>query len=417
MRLRYHPPMDVFEVGGAVRDSLLEREVRERDWVVVGSSVDELLQLGYKSVGKDFPVFLHPETGEEHALARTEQKVGPGYHGFSFDTSSVVTLEEDLGRRDLTINAMARDGEGAVIDPYGGRRDLEARTLRHISEAFAEDPLRILRVGRFAARFNELGFTVATETMALMRRMVEAGEASALKPDRVWQETEKALAEQDPRVYFEVLRECHALAIVFPELEALFGVPQPAKWHPEIDTGVHTLMAVQMAAQLSESVAVRFAALTHDLGKAETPKEILPRHLGHEERSVELLRHFCERLPVPRRYRELAMAVARYHGTVHRAGELKPTTVQKLIDSVDGLRRPERFEDFLLACEADARGRSGLETLPYPQADVLRSALAAARDVRSEDIEGDLQGRALGERLRARRIEAIRHALGDASVG
>lgn len=409
--------MDVFEVGGAVRDSLLEREVRERDWVVVGSSADELLQLGYKSVGKDFPVFLHPETGEEHALARTEQKVGPGYHGFSFDTSSVVTLEEDLGRRDLTINAMARDGEGAVIDPYGGRRDLEARTLRHVSEAFAEDPLRILRVGRFAARFNELGFTVATETMALMRRMVEAGEASALKPVRVWQETEKALAEQDPRVYFEVLRECHALAIVFPELEALFGVPQPAKWHPEIDTGVHTLMAVQMAAQLSESVAVRFAALTHDLGKAETPKEILPRHLGHEERSVELLRHFCERLPVPRRYRELAMAVARYHGTVHRAGELKPTTVQKLIDSVDGLRRPERFEDFLLACEADARGRSGLETRPYPQADILRSALAAARDVRSEDIEGDLQGRALGERLRARRIEAIRHALGDASVG
>ena len=409
--------MDVFEVGGAVRDSLLEREVRERDWVVVGSSADELLQLGYKSVGKDFPVFLHPETGEEHALARTEQKVGPGYHGFSFDTSSVVTLEEDLGRRDLTINAMARDGEGAVIDPYGGRRDLEARTLRHVSEAFAEDPLRILRVGRFAARFNELGFTVATETMALMRRMVEAGEASALKPDRVWQETEKALAEQDPRVYFEVLRECHALAIVFPELEALFGVPQPAKWHPEIDTGVHTLMAVQMAAQLSESVAVRFAALTHDLGKAETPKEILPRHLGHEERSVELLRHFCERLPVPRRYRELAMAVARYHGTVHRAGGLKPTTVQKLIDSVDGLRRPERFEDFLLACEADARGRSGLETRPYPQADILRSALAAARDVRSEDIEGDLQGRALGERLRARRIEAIRHALGDASVG
>jgi len=403
-------------VGGAVRDTLLERPVRERDWVVVGSSAEQLLRRGYKPVGKDFPVFLHPVTAEQYALARTERKVGPGYHGFSFDTSEEVTLEEDLGRRDLTINAMARDSEGVLIDPYGGRRDLEERILRHVSEAFAEDPLRILRVARFAARFKELGFTVAPETMELMRGMVTAGEASALKPDRVWQETEKALAELNPEVYFEVLRECGALAIVFPEIEALFGVPQPAKWHPEIDTGVHTLMALQVAACLSQNVAVRFAVLTHDLGKAQTPKESLPRHRGHEERSVAILQQLCSRLPVPRRHRQLAEAVARHHGIVHRADELKPSTVYRLIEAVDAMRRPERFQEFLLACEADARGRSGLEDRPYPQAELLRAALAAALGVRGEDLRGTPPGPALGKRLRERRIEAIRGALAAGSV-
>ena len=405
--------MKVFEVGGAVRDKLLQRPVRERDWVVVGASAEELLRRGYKPVGKDFPVFLHPETGEQYALARTERKVGPGYHGFDFDTSTGVTLEEDLVRRDLTINAMAFDSDGTLIDPHGGRKDLEDRLLRHVSDAFAEDPLRILRVARFAARFEELGFTVAPQTMELMRGMVASGEANELKPDRVWQETEKALAEHNPGVYFEVLRSCGALEVVFPEIEALFGVPQPARWHPEIDTGVHTLMALQLAARLSESVAVRFAVLTHDLGKAETPKEILPKHRGHEERSVKILGHFCSRLPVPKRYRELAVAVARHHGIVHRAHELRPSTVLRLMEAVDAVRRPERFEEFLLACEADARGRTGLEDRPYPQADALRAALTAARNVHGEDLQGATQGPELGERLRERRIEAIRHALRD----
>ena len=403
--------MEVFEVGGAIRDSLLAREVVERDWVVVGSAPEELLQLGYKQVGKDFPVFLHPESGEEYALARTERKVGPGYHGFSFDTSADVTLEEDLGRRDLTVNAMARDNDGNLIDPYGGRKDLEDRVLRHVSEAFAEDPLRILRVARFAARFKELEFTVAPETLALMNNMVVAGEASALKPERVWQETDKALAERNPEAYFDVLRDCDALSVVFPEIDALFGVPQPEKWHPEIDTGVHTLMVVSMAASLSPSPMVRFAALTHDLGKARTPAESLPRHRGHEERSVKVLDEFCSRLPVPRRYRELAVAVARYHGIVHRSEELRPSTIYKLIEAIDGVRRPDRFEEFLLACEADARGRLGLETRPYPQASMLRTALGAAREASTEDLPGSPQGPALGEAIRQRRIEAIRQVL------
>ena len=406
--------MEIYEVGGAVRDSLLglpDLPNRERDWVVVGARPKDLLRLGYKQVGKDFPVFLHPETGEEYALARTERKVGPGYHGFSFETSSTVTLEEDLARRDLTINAMARDAGGTLIDPYGGQNDLKRRRLCHVSEAFAEDPLRILRVARFAARFTRLGFKVAPRTMALMKRLVETGEAAALKPERVWQESEKALGEADPDVYFQVLRECGALQVVFPEIDALFGVPQPAKWHPEIDTGVHTMMALGIGAKLSDSVAVRFAVLTHDLGKAETPKHVLPSHRGHERRSVRLLEGFCGRLPVPRRFRELAVAVARHHGTAHRARQLRPATIYKLIEAVDALRRPRRFEDFLLACEADARGRLGLEERPYPQAEILRSALAAACGVRTEDAGGKASGPALGQRLRQLRIQAIRDAL------
>ena len=408
--------MKVFEVGGAVRDKLLECPVRERDWVVVGSSGEELLRAGYKPVGKDFPVFLHPETGEEYALARTERKVGPGYHGFDFNTSAEVTLEEDLLRRDLTINAMALDSDGTLIDPHGGLRDLKDRLLRHVSDAFGEDPLRILRVARFAARFQEFDFKVAPQTMELMHGMVTSGEANELKPDRVWQETGKALAERNPEVYFEVLRGCGALKVVFPEIDALFGVPQPAKWHPEIDTGVHTLMALQIAAGLTESVAVRFAVLTHDLGKAETPKEILPKHRGHEERSVKILASFCSRLPVPRRYRELAVSVARHHGSVHRTHELRPSTVGRLIEAVDAVRRPERFEEFLLACEADARGRAGLENQPYPQANSLRAALNAARNVQIEDLQGTAKGAELGEQLRERRIQAIREVLLEISA-
>ncbi len=409
--LRYHPTMEIYKVGGAVRDSLLNLDAREQDWVVVGARPEELLRLGYKQVGKDFPVFLHPRTGEEYALARTERKVGPGYHGFCFDTSTEVTLEEDLGRRDLTINAMARAGQGSLIDPYGGRRDLEQRTLRHVSEAFAEDPLRILRVARFAARFKRLGFTVAPPTMDLMNRLVDTGEAGTLKPERVWQETEKALGEPDPEIYFRVLRECGALKVVFPEIDALFGVPQPARWHPEIDTGVHTLMALRVGAKLSTGVAVRFAVLTHDLGKATTPTHILPGHRGHEARSVQIIEDFCGRFPVPRRLRELATAVARHHGTVHRAAELRAATVYKVIEAVDALRRPKRFEKFLAACEADARGRLGLEDRAYPQAEILRTALSAALAVRSEHIAGHPQGLELGRRLREQRIRAIRETL------
>ena len=406
--------MDVFEVGGAVRDSLLDEPITERDWVVVGSNPEELLRLGYRQVGKDFPVFLHPRSGEEYALARTEQSVGPGYHGFTFDISSSVTLEEDLGRRDLTINAMARDQDGQIVDPFGGQSDIDARVLRHTSPAFSEDPLRILRVARFAARLSRLSFTVAPQTITLMRDMVNAREADTLRPERVWQETEKALTEGRPDIYFETLRECGALAVVFPEIDALFGVPQPPRWHPEIDTGVHTLMCVRMAAKLSADSAVRFAALTHDLGKATTPKEILPKHTGHEARSVELLDVFCARLPVPRRYKELAHAVAKHHGVVHRADELRPGTVMKLIEAVDGIRRPERFEAMLTACEADARGRTGLEQDDYPQRPRLQRALRAALDVDSRALAATAQGRELGEAIREQRLTAIGTSL-DAS--
>ncbi|HEY5622383.1 MAG TPA: multifunctional CCA addition/repair protein, partial [Gammaproteobacteria bacterium] len=303
--------MEVYIVGGAVRDELLNLPVRERDWVVVGSSADELLRLGYRQVGKDFPVFLHPESGEEYALARTEKSTGPGYHGFSFDTSASVTIEQDLGRRDLTINSIARTASGEFVDPFGGRADLENRILRHTSEAFCEDPLRVLRVARFAARFEPLGFRVDRETSALMNTMVDNGELDALRPERVWQETEKALAEQRPDIFFETLRDSGALAVVFPEIDALFGVPQPPRWHPEIDTGTHTLMSLRLAAGLSTDLGIRFAALVHDLGKAGTPADQLPNHKGHEQRSVELVGKFCERLPVPKRCKELAIAVAR----------------------------------------------------------------------------------------------------------
>ena len=402
--------MRVYEVGGAVRDALLGLPVTERDWVVVGASADELTAQGFRRVGKDFPVFLHPRTGEEYALARTERKTAPGYTGFEFDAAPSVTLEQDLMRRDLTINAIARTEEGEIVDPCSGRADLQARVLRHVSPAFREDPLRVLRVARFAARFAPLGFTVAPETLALMQEIVAAGEMEALRPERVWQETVKALGTERPDVYFETLRACHALARVFPEVAALFGIPQPPQWHPEIDTGVHTLMALKMAASLSRSETVRFAVLTHDLGKATTPTDLLPRHHGHEQRSEELLEKLCARLPVPNRFRDLAVIVARHHGTVHKAAELKPQTVLRLIMAADGLRQPQRFEEFLLACEADARGRKGLEQGPYPQADVLRAALRAARSVDAAKLKAErqLDGEALGRALHDERLAAIK---------
>ncbi|HZW60361.1 MAG TPA: multifunctional CCA addition/repair protein, partial [Woeseiaceae bacterium] len=351
--------MEVYLVGGAVRDELLGLPVNERDWCVVGATPQEMEQLGYRPVGKDFPVFLHPRSGEEYALARTERKTAPGYHGFQFNASPGVTLEDDLRRRDLTVNAMARNEHGELIDPLNGRADLRDRRLRHVSDAFREDPVRILRTARFAARFARLGFRVAAETQALMRSMVDSGEAGALAPDRVWKETAKALAGDDPRIFFEVLQDCGALAVIFPEIAALFGVPQPAQWHPEIDCGLHTLMVLEQAALLSAALDVRFAALVHDLGKAATPPERLPRHVGHERQSVQIVRRLAARLPVPVACRDLALLVAEYHGLCHRALELKAATILKLLERCDAFRRPQRFAGFLTACEADARGRTG----------------------------------------------------------
>jgi tRNA nucleotidyltransferase (CCA-adding enzyme) len=405
--------MKVYEVGGAVRDALLGLPVAERDWVVVGASADELMALGYRRVGKDFPVFLHPVTGEEYALARTERKTAPGYTGFAFDAAPTVTLEDDLKRRDLTINAIARADDGELVDPWSGRADLAARVLRHVSPAFREDPLRVLRVARFAARFAPLEFTIAAETLELMKEIVAAGEMEALRPERVWQETVKGLATERPDVYFETLRACGALQRIFPEVDALFGVPQPAQWHPEIDTGIHTLMALQMAARLSQSETVRFAVLVHDLGKATTPRDLLPRHHGHEQRSEELIERLCARLPVPNRFRDLALLVARHHGIVHKAAELKPQTILRTIVGADGLRQPERFDDMLRACEADARGRKGLEDRPYPQGDRLRAALRAAKpvDAGKGKAERGLDGEALGLALHDERLAAIKAAL------
>jgi tRNA nucleotidyltransferase (CCA-adding enzyme) len=405
--------MRVYEVGGAVRDALLGLPVEERDWVVVGASAADLESLGYRRVGKDFPVFLHPKTGEEYALARTERKTGPGYTGFAFDAAPTVTLDDDLKRRDLTINAIARADNGELFDPWSGRADLDARVLRHVSPAFSEDPLRVLRVARFAARFSPLGFTIAAETLELMRHIVTTGEMEALRPERVWQETVKALATERPDVYVETLRACGALERVFPEIDALFGVPQPEQWHPEIDTGVHTMMALRMAARLSRNETVRFAVLVHDLGKATTPKELLPRHHGHEQRSEELLERVCRRLPVPNRFRDLARLVALHHGTVHKAAELKPQTVLRLIMGADGLRQPERFDEMLLACEADARCRKGLEDRAYPQADRLRTALRAAKSVDAGKVKAErgLDGEALGKALHEERLAAIKAVL------
>ena len=402
--------MDIYLVGGAVRDRLLGRPHVERDYVVVGATPDDLLARGYRPVGKDFPVFLHPESGEQYALARTERKTGPGYYGFATRFAPDVTLEEDLARRDLTINAMAQDGAGRVIDPYGGQRDLAARVLRHVSPAFVEDPLRVLRVARFAARFAPLGFTVAPETIELMRAIVASGEMGALVPERVWTETERALGEDRPVAYLEVLRDCGALAAVFPEIAALYGVPQPGKWHPEIDTGEHTMQVLEVAAELSRDTTVRFAALVHDVGKGLTPRAEWPRHIGHEEAGVGLIERMADRLRIPNEHRELAVLVARHHARVHRVAEHRPGTVLELLELTDAFRRPERFERFLLACEADARGRgAGLRARPYPQAAQLRAARTAAASARLDPAALQrVPGPLIAERMRAARIEAIR---------
>ena len=400
--------MQAFLVGGAVRDRLLGRPVRERDYVVVGSTPEAMETRGFRPVGRDFPVFLHPETHEEYALARTERKTARGYRGFSFDADPSVTLEQDLARRDLTINAMAEDGEGRVIDPFGGRRDLEARVLRHVSPAFAEDPVRLLRVARFAAQLAPWNFTIAPETEALMRELVASGEVDALVPERVWAECEKALSSPAPARFFEVLRATGALRVLFPELDRLFGVPQPPHYHPEIDTGVHTFLVLEQAARLSPSPEVRFAALVHDLGKGTTPAEILPSHHGHERRGAALIDGLARRLRIPKRYRELAVKVAVYHGYVHRALELRPGTLLELIEGIDALRRPEGLEPFLQAVEADFRGRAGFTARPYPQADAVRRAVRAAAAVSPEPLLGEgLRGAALGAALRVRRVAAI----------
>lgn len=409
--------MQVYLVGGAVRDELLGLRPSERDWCVVGSTPGELESLGYRPVGKDFPVFLHPETGEEYALARTERKTAAGYHGFRFDTSPEVTLEADLKRRDLTVNAMARDAEGNLIDPYGGRDDLDARVLRHVSAAFTEDPVRILRAAKFAARFHAAGFRVADETLDLMQEMVANGEVDALVPDRVWKETEAALKGPASRVYFETLRQCGALARVFPEVDALFGVPQPERWHPEIDTGVHVMMVLDEAEKLTSSGAVRFAALVHDLGKATTPADRLPSHPGHERRGAKLIARFAERLPVPKAWRELAVLVAEFHTHCHRAFELRPETVLKVLERTDAFRRPERFDDFLLTCEADARGRKGLEDRCYAQVDYLRGAAEAARAVDAGAVASRAQGKDIPIAIRRARVAALRSFKREFSAG
>ena len=414
--------MKVYCVGGAVRDELLGLPVQDRDWVVVGATPDDLVARGFRPVGRDFPVFLHPGTHEEYALARTERKTARGYHGFAVRYAPDVTLEDDLRRRDLTINAIARAEDGTLVDPWGGRRDLEARVLRHVSEAFAEDPVRILRVARFAARFTE--FSVAPETLELMRGMVRSGEADALVPERVWQEVSRGLMESRPSRMFEVLRECGALARVMPELDGLWGVPQRADMHPEVDTGVHTMMVVDWSAAQGHSLAVRFAALAHDLGKGDTPAAELPRHPGHEERSVQRVEELCARLRVPAECRDLARIVAREHGIVHRAAELRPATIVDLFERIDAFRKPARAEDALAACEADHRGRLGYANVPYPQAARLRAALAAARAVDAGAIARGVQARAddggsdaahrIRERIREARIAAVRAALPDA---
>jgi tRNA nucleotidyltransferase (CCA-adding enzyme) len=401
--------MRIYLVGGAVRDKLLGRTVSDRDHVVVGAHPEQLLAQGYRPVGKDFPVFLHPKTGEEYALARTERKTGHGYHGFAFHADPSVTLEEDLARRDLTINAMAEAEDGSLVDPFNGARDLEQRLLRHVSLAFVEDPVRLLRVARFAARLAPLGFTVAPETMALMQQMVRDGEVDHLVPERVWQETRKALGEAQPSAFLRVLRESGALAVLFPEVDALYGVPQRAEFHPEIDTGRHVEMVLDMAARITPgNDVVGFCALTHDLGKALTPPDVLPRHLGHEHAGVAPLRRLVARLKVPTEHATLAEQVCREHLNVHRAFELKPATVLRLLSSLDALRRPERLSLFLAACEADKRGRLGHEEDAYPQAAYLFQARAAAAGVSSEPfVAKGLQGPAIGEAMTTARVAAI----------
>ena len=402
--------MQIYMVGGAVRDALLGLPVQDRDWVVVGATPEALAAQGYVPVGKDFPVFLHPASREEYALARTERKTAQGYRGFAVHAAPDVTLEEDLARRDLTINAIAQGDDGVLTDPYGGQRDIAARVLRHVTEAFAEDPVRILRVARFAARFPD--FSIAPDTMALMQRMVTDGEVDALVPERVWQELARGLMAQQPSRMFEVLRECGALTKLLPEVARLWGVPQRAEYHPEVDTGVHLMMVLDMAAQLQAPIEVRFACLGHDLGKGTTPQAEWPRHIGHEERSARLLKALCLRLRVPNDCSELADVVAREHGNIHRSGEFGAAALVRLLERCDAFRKPERFADILLACECDARGRLGLNEQPYPQRQRLLGALTAAQSVNTAEVAAaaeaqGLSGAAIGQAVQAARTEAL----------
>lgn len=401
--------MQIYKVGGAVRDRLLGREVNEIDWVVVGASAEQMLELDYRPVGADFPVFLHPQTGEEYALARTERKSGRGYGGFTFFASPEVTLEEDLIRRDLTVNAMAEDDHGTLIDPYGGQRDLTARLLRHVSPAFAEDPLRVLRVARFAARYAPMGFSVVAETMSLMRELSESGELTALTPERSWKEISRALMEPRPDVFIQVLRDCGALRVLLPEVDALFGIPQPPAHHPEIDTGVHVLSVLRQCAEHQQPLTVRWACLLHDVGKGLTPEAEWPRHIAHEHKGLKLIRAINQRCKAPKDCQELALQVGEFHTHGHRALELKPSTLLKLLQGFDVFRRPQRFEEFIAACEMDARGRLGLEQREYPQADYLRAAMHAARAVAVQPLLArGLQGAELGNALQEERLQAVR---------
>ena len=423
--------MKTFLVGGALRDRLLGRPVSDRDWLVVGAAPEQMAALGYMPVGRDFPVFLHPESREEYALARTERKSAPGYRGFTVHASPEVTLEQDLARRDLTINAIALPSELAgtgtfpldvstLVDPFDGQRDLHDKMLRHVTDAFREDPVRILRLARFAARFDD--FSVAPDTMALMREMVDAGEVDALVPERVWQELARGLMETKPSRMFTVLRECGALARVLPEVDALWGVPQTAVHHPEIDTGVHLMMVLDMSAQLNATLPVRFACLTHDLGKATTRIEELPRHIGHEQRSARLLQKLCDRWRVPMELRELADVVAREHGNIHRSADLGAAALVRLLERCDAFRKPQRFDQVLLACECDARGRLGFEDRPYPQRDRLNGVLAAAQSVATQAIAERAQasgatGPKIGEAIQRARIAAVAAVAAAGSIG
>ncbi|WPC04684.1 multifunctional CCA addition/repair protein [Pseudomonas benzenivorans] len=401
--------MQIYKVGGAVRDRLLGRAVEETDWVVVGATAEQLLAQGFRPVGADFPVFLHPGTGEEYALARTERKSGRGYGGFTFYASPDVSLEEDLIRRDLTVNAMAEDDQGRLIDPYGGQRDLAARILRHVSPAFAEDPLRVLRVARFAARYAPDGFSVAAETLELMRQLSESGELAALTPERSWKEISRALLEPRPDVFVQVLRDCGALQALLPEVDALFGVPQPAAYHPEIDTGVHVLGVLRQCAEHRQPLTVRWACLLHDVGKGLTPQAQWPRHIAHEQRGMPAIQAINQRSKAPKDCQELALLVGEFHSHGHRALELKATTLLELLQRFDVYRRPQRFEEFIAACEMDARGRSGLEHRDYPQAGYLRGAMQAVRAVAVQPLlERGFKGPELGEALKKERLQALK---------
>ncbi|MEB0042547.1 MULTISPECIES: multifunctional CCA addition/repair protein [unclassified Pseudomonas] len=401
--------MQIYKVGGAVRDRLLGKAVADIDWVVIGATADEMLAGGYRPVGSDFPVFLHPKTGEEYALARTERKSGVGYGGFTFHASPEVTLEEDLVRRDLTINAIAEDGEGNLTDPYHGQEDLKARILRHVSPAFAEDPLRVLRVARFAARYAPDGFTIAPDTLLLMRQLSESGELQALTAERSWKEISRALMENQPQVFIRVLRECGALEVLFPEVDALFGVPQPAAHHPEIDTGEHILSVLEQSAAHQQPLSVRWACLLHDVGKGLTPESEWPRHIAHEHTGLRLIKAVNTRFKVPRDCQELALLVGQYHTHGHRALELKASTLLELLQSFDIYRRPQRFEEFIAACEMDARGRLGFEQRDYPQADYLRGAADAARRVTAQPLRDQgFEGPQLGEALKRERLNAVK---------